>query len=198
MMAAERIAEILRRTNETDIRLRLNLDGAGQHHIASGVPFLDHMLSHVALHGLFDLELSCQGDTQVDDHHSVEDIGIVFGQALQQAVGDKAGLARYGSQLLPMDEALVLVALDLSGRGLLVYEVNLPAARVGTFDTELVPEFLRALAHNAGLTLHVRLLAGQNTHHIIEAIFKGLGRALGQAVARDPRRAAIPSTKGTL
>ncbi len=197
-MAAERIAEILRRTNETDIRLHLNLDGAGQHHIASGVPFLDHMLSHVALHGLFDLELSCQGDTQVDDHHSVEDIGIVFGQALQQAVGDKAGLARYGSQLLPMDEALVLVALDLSGRGLLVYEVNLPAARVGTFDTELVPEFLRALAHNAGLTLHVRLLAGQNTHHIIEAIFKGLGRALGQAVARDPRRAAIPSTKGTL
>ncbi len=195
-MAAERMAEIVRRTNETDIRLRLNLDGAGRHQIASGVPFLDHMLGHVALHGLLDLELTCQGDTLVDDHHTVEDIGIVLGQALQEALGDKAGLARYGSQLLPMDEALALVAVDLSGRGLLVYEVNLPAAKVGSFDTELVPEFLRALAHNAGLTLHVRLLAGQNTHHIIEAIF--MGRALGQAVARDPRRAAIPSTKGML
>lgn len=197
-MAAERIAEIVRRTNETDIRLRLNLDGAGKHQIASGVPFLDHMLGHVALHGLFDLELTCRGDTQVDDHHTVEDIGIALGQALKEALGDKAGLARYGSQLLPMDEALALVAVDLSGRGILVYEASLPAAKVGTFDTELVPEFLRALAHNAGLTLHVRLLAGHNTHHIIEAIFKGLGRALGQAVARDPRRAAIPSTKGTL
>ena len=197
-MAAERIVEISRKTNETDIRLRLNLDGAGSYQLASGVPFLDHMLSHVAVHGLFDLELSCRGDTQVDDHHSVEDIGIVLGQALKQALGDKAGLARYGSQLLPMDEALALVAVDLSGRSLLVYDVELPAANVGAFATELVPEFLRALAHNAGLTLHVQLLHGQNTHHIIEAIFKGLGRALGQAVARDPRRAAIPSTKGAL
>jgi imidazoleglycerol-phosphate dehydratase len=156
------------------------------------------MLEHVAVHGSFDLQVRCKGDTQVDDHHSVEDVGIVLGQAFREALGDKVGIARYGSQLLPMDEALVLVALDFSGRALLVYDVTLPAPRVGAFDTELVPEFLRALAHNAGLTLHVKLVHGSNTHHIIEAIFKGLGRALGQAVALDPRRASIPSTKGVL
>jgi imidazoleglycerol-phosphate dehydratase len=156
------------------------------------------MLSHVAVHGLFDLEVTCRGDTIIDDHHSVEDIGIVLGQAFRQALGDKLGIVRYGSQLMPMDEALVLVALDFSGRALLVYDVPVPAQQLGAFDTELVVEFLRALAHNAGLTLHVKLLHGSNAHHIIEAIFKGLGRALGQAVARDPRRAAIPSTKGVL
>jgi imidazoleglycerol-phosphate dehydratase len=197
-MSEHRVGIIARKTRETDIQLRLDLDGVGRWQIASGVPFLDHMLSHVAAHGSFDLELSCSGDTQIDDHHSVEDIGIAMGQALAAAVGDKRGIARYGQQLLPMDEALVLVALDLSGRGYLAYDVALPSPRVGDFDTELVPEFLRALAHNAGLTLHVKLEHGHNTHHIIEAAFKGLGRALGQAVAFDPRRSGIPSTKGVL
>ena len=197
-MAIERIAELARTTRETDIRLRLVLDGSGSWQVATGVPFLDHMLSHVAVHGLFDLEVTCRGDTIIDDHHSVEDIGIVLGQAFRQALGDKLGIVRYGSQLMPMDEALVLVALDFSGRALLVYDVPVPAQQVGAFDTELVVEFLRALAHNAGLTLHVRLLHGSNAHHVVEAIFKGLGRALGQAVARDPRRTAIPSTKGVL
>ncbi len=197
-MDLARICSLSRVTRETDIALTLDLDGSGAWQIASGVPFFDHMLSHVAAQSLFDLELTCQGDTQVDGHHSVEDIGILLGQALRQALGDKAGIARYGSALLPMDEALVLVALDFSGRGLLVYEAPLPAAQVGAFDTELAVEFLRALAHNAGLTLHVRLLAGANTHHILEAIFKGLGRALRQAVERDPRRTGVPSTKGVL
>jgi imidazoleglycerol-phosphate dehydratase len=178
--------------------LGLDLEGSGSAQIDTGVPFLDHMLRQVAVHGRFDLEVHCQGDTAVDDHHSVEDVGIVLGQALKEALGDKAGIARYGSQMIPMDEALVLVALDFSGRPLLVYDVDLPAPMVGRFDTELVPEFLRALAHNAGLTLHVRLMSGTNTHHIIEAIFKALGRALGQAVARDARSSSIPSTKGVL
>jgi imidazoleglycerol-phosphate dehydratase len=197
-MANERITRLTRTTSETDIALTLNLDGTGQRNIASGVPFLDHMLDHVAVHGLLDLELSCRGDTQIDDHHSVEDIGIVLGQALAQAIGDKRGLTRYGSQWMPMDEALVLVALDFSGRGLLVYDVPMTTQKVGQFDTALVPEFLRALAHNAGITLHVTLQHGENAHHFIEAIFKGLGRALGQALARDPRRADVPSTKGVL
>jgi imidazoleglycerol-phosphate dehydratase len=197
-MANERVVRLTRTTSETDITLTLNLDGTGQRNIASGVPFLDHMLNHVAVHGLLDLELSCRGDTQIDDHHSVEDIGIVFGQALAQAIGDKRGLTRYGCQWMPMDEALVLVALDFSGRGLLVYDVPMATQKVGQFDTALVPEFLRALAHNAGITLHVKLQHGENAHHIIEAVFKGLGRALGQALARDPRRADVPSTKGVL
>lgn len=197
-MDAQRSCALRRTTRETDIALTLNLDGSGQGTIESGVPFLDHMLNHVAMHGLFDLALTCRGDTEIDDHHSVEDIGIVLGQALAQALGDKAGIARYGSQLMPMDETLVLVALDFSGRGLLVYDVEMPTSTVGRFDTELALEFLRALAHNAGLTLHVKLLHGANSHHILEAIFKGLGRALGQAVARDPRRSGVPSTKGVL
>ena len=197
-MPSERIVEIQRKTAETDIALRLNLDGSGQRELDTGVPFLDHMLSHVAVHGLFDLALTCQGDTQVDDHHSVEDVGIALGLALSKALADKSGLVRYGSQIMPMDEALVLVALDFSGRSLLVFDVEISKPKVGCFDTELVPEFLRALAHNAGLTLHVKLIHGTNTHHIIEAVFKGLGRALGQAVGRDPRRTGVPSTKGVL
>ena len=194
----QRIAHVHRQTNETDVTVSLNLDGQGRWECETGVPFFDHMLSHVAAHGLLDLAVRATGDIHVDDHHTVEDVGIVLGQALAQAIGDKRGIARYGSQLMPMDEALALVALDFSGRGLLVYDVALPAAKVGTFDTELAAEFLRALVHNAGLTLHVRLLHGQNTHHILEAIFKGLGRALGQAVALDPRRSDVPSTKGAL
>jgi len=197
-MATERVCEISRVTAETEVRLRLNLDGPGEHRIDTGVPFLDHMLTHVAVHTPLDLELTCKGDTQIDAHHSVEDVGIVLGQALRQALGDKAGIARYGDRVLPMDETLVLVALDFSGRPLLVYDVAIPAATVGTFDTELVAEFLRAMATHAGLTLHVRLLASGNSHHIIEAIFKALGRALGEAVSLDPRRAGVPSTKGVL
>lgn len=197
-MERERSVTVRRTTRETDISLTLNVDGTGRYNIQSGVPFFDHMLSHVAAHALFDLDLTCRGDTEVDDHHTVEDIGIALGQALAQAVGDKAGIVRYGSILLPMDEALVLVALDLSGRGLLVYDVSLNAPQVGRFDTELVPEFLRAFAHHAGITLHIKSLHGTNTHHLIEAIFKGLGRALYQAVALDPRRRGIPSTKGVL
>jgi len=197
-MAVERRAEITRRTGETDIHLVLNLDGRGDRCIETGVPFFDHMLSHVAVHGLLDVQLTCRGDLEVDAHHTVEDVGIAFGQAMRQALGDKAGLVRYGSATVPMDEALALVALDLSGRGLLIYEATLPAPQVGTFDTELVEEFLRALAHNGGITLHVKVLGGTNTHHIIEAMFKALGRALAQAVTIDPRRADVPSTKGVL
>jgi imidazoleglycerol-phosphate dehydratase len=156
------------------------------------------MLSHVAVHGLFDLQVSCQGDTEVDDHHSVEDVGIVLGQAFQQALGEKRGIRRYGQWLMPMDESLVMVAADFSGRPYLVYDVALASARVGAFDTELVREFLQALAQHAGLTLHVTLVHGGNTHHVIEAVFKGLGRALGQAAEIDSRRGDVPSTKGTL
>jgi imidazoleglycerol-phosphate dehydratase len=193
-----RQARIHRQTKETEIELILNLDGQGEHEVDTSVPFLDHMLTHVAVHGLFDLAVKARGDTGVDDHHTVEDVGIALGQALREALGDKAGLTRYGSQMMPMDEALALVAVDISGRGLLVFGVELPQAKVGRFDTELVEEFLRALAHNAGLTLHVRVLDGRNTHHIIEAIFKGLGRALRRAVEVDARRVGVPSTKGVL
>ncbi|MFO7918324.1 MAG: imidazoleglycerol-phosphate dehydratase HisB [Anaerolineae bacterium] len=197
-MAAERTCNIQRKTCETDIHLTLNLDGEGGWKLNTGVPFLDHMLSHVAKHALFDLTVTCEGDVEVDAHHSVEDVGIVLGQALAEALGDKAGISRYGHQILPMDEALVLVALDFSGRSLLVYDAPLPSPRVGDFDTELAPEFLQALARHAGLTLHVKLFHGENTHHIIEAIFKGLGRALRQAVRVDPGRGDVPSTKGVL
>jgi imidazoleglycerol-phosphate dehydratase len=204
-----RTAQIARKTGETDIKLDLNLDGTGQWEIDTGVGFFDHMLSHIAAHGMFDLHLRAQGDLYVDAHHTVEDVGIVLGLALRQALGDRRGIVRYGQSLLPMDEALALVALDFSNRGLYVGDLSLAVQHVGRFDAELVPEFLRALAHNAGMTLHVRLLDDcvlssqvsrpQNAHHQIEAVFKGLGRALRQAVAIDERRAdAVPSTKGVL
>ncbi|MGI6368173.1 MAG: imidazoleglycerol-phosphate dehydratase HisB [Anaerolineae bacterium] len=197
-MPNERTASIERQTAETRVAVELTLDGSGVRRCNSGVPFLDHMLGHVAAHGLFDLGVTAQGDTEIDDHHTVEDVGIVLGQAFASALGDRRGITRYGSSTLPMDEALVLVALDFSRRPLLVYDASIPSERVGSFDTELVPEFLRALANHAGLTLHVKVLYGSNSHHIIEAIFKGLGRALRQAVSIDPRQTGIPSTKGTL
>lgn len=194
-----RSTTLVRRTNETQIELTLALDGHGRAAIETGVGFFDHMLHHVAAHGLFDLTVAANGDYHIDDHHTVEDVGIVLGKAFSEALGDKAGIRRYGHAVVPMDEALALVACDFSGRGLLVFDGTLPATKVGMFDTELVPEFLRALAANAGLTLHVQVLAGHNTHHIIEGIFKALGQALRAAVAIDERRVGeVPSTKGLL
>lgn len=194
-----REASIQRTTKETDISLFLNLDGSGQSEIATGVGFLDHMLTLFARHGRFDLKVSCKGDTYVDDHHSVEDIGIVLGQAFAQALGDKRGITRYGSMLLPMDEALILCATDISGRACLRNQVSLPTQKVGTFDTELVQEFLLGFTRKAELSLHFQMLAGENTHHIIEAMFKAMGRALGAAVKIDEAyRDEIPSTKGVL
>ena len=194
-----RTARIERKTGETEITLHLDLDGSGRWEIETGVGFFDHMLSHIAAHGLNDLTVHARGDLHVDAHHTVEDVGIALGQALRQALGDKRGIARYGQSLLPMDETLALVALDFSNRGLFVGDLPFAAQRVGDFDTELACEFLRALAHNAGMTLHARLICGENTHHQIEAVFKALGRALRQAVAPDARRAgAVPSTKGVL
>ena len=194
-----RKAEIKRKTAETDIVLTLDLDGTGKSDIDSGVGFLDHMLTLFAKHGRFDLQLSCKGDTQVDDHHSVEDIGICLGEAFAKALGDKAGIRRYGSMLLPMDEALVLSSLDISGRAHLSYTASIRARKVGTFDTELAEEFWEAFARSAKITLHVRQLAGRNAHHIIEGMFKSVARALREAVSIDPALAGeIPSTKGVL
>ena len=194
-----RKAEICRKTGETDIRISLTLEGTGSSRVDTGVGFLDHMLTLFARHGRFDLEVSCRGDTRVDDHHSVEDIGICLGKALEQALGDKKGIIRYGSTLLPMDESLILSAADLSGRGMLVYDLHIPTEKVGTFDTQLTEEFFRAFAHNAGMTLHLRQLAGTNSHHIIEGAFKSTARSLRTAAAVDPACAdEIPSTKGVL
>ena len=194
-----RNAAITRKTAETDITLALNLDGTGEVSVSTGVGFLDHMLTLFARHGRFDLILSCRGDTYVDDHHTTEDVGIALGSAFAEAVGEKRGVNRYGSMLLPMDEALVLTAVDLSGRSLLRFGLTLPAQKVGSFDTELVEEFFLGFTRAAGVTLHLRQLDGTNTHHIIEAAFKGFGRALRQAVSVDPDAAGeIPSTKGVL
>lgn len=194
-----RTAEIARKTMETDIALRLNLDGCGGSTIDTGCGFLNHMLTLFAKHGRFDLTVKCIGDTDVDDHHSVEDIGIALGQAFAIALGDKRGCVRYGSMMLPMDEALILSAVDLSGRGFLAYEAELPTEKVGSFDCELAEEFWIAFARNANCTLHIRQLAGKNSHHIIEGMFKSVARSLKQAVAIDPDTAnEIPSTKGVL
>ncbi len=194
-----RVATIARKTAETDIHLTLNLDGQGSSDIQSGCGFLDHMLTLFAKHGGFDLTLTCKGDTYVDDHHTVEDIGICLGQALTEALGDKRGICRYGYFILPMDEALILTALDLSGRTTLCCELELPAQKVGSFDTELVEEFFAALSRSGALTLHIRQMAGKNTHHIIEGTFKSFARSLKAAVAIDEKNAdKIPSTKGSL
>lgn len=194
----DRRSEANRQTQETTINIRLNLDGSGQHKVSTGVPFLDHMLVQLAVHGMMDLAVLAQGDVHIDDHHTVEDVGIVLGQALRQALGERKGLNRYGAATIPMDEALVMVAVDLSGRSYLTYDVTFPQAMIGHFDTQLVEEFLRALASNAGITLHVRLLTGRNAHHIAEAVFKALGRAFYDAVGLDLRRLGVPSSKGTL
>ena len=194
-----REAEIRRETGETEITLQLNLDGNGSSRIDTGVGFLNHMLTLLAAHGRFDLTVVCRGDTEVDDHHSVEDIGIALGQAFDRALGEKRGIARYGSTILPMDESLILSAVDFSGRGLLVYDLQIPTEKVGTFDTELTEEFFQAFARNARCTLHLRRLAGANSHHIIEGAFKSVARSLRAAVAEDPALAgAVPSTKGVL
>ncbi len=195
----ERKAEIIRKTAETDIRLALDLDGSGKSSIDSGVGFLDHMLTLFAKHGRFDLEVSCKGDTQVDDHHSVEDIGICLGEAFLKALGDKAGIRRYGDCILPMDEALILTAVDISGRAHLSYEAKMRAKKVGTFDVELAEEFWTAFARAAKLALHIKQLDGRNAHHIIEGQFKSAARSLRTAVSIDPELAGeIPSTKGLL
>ncbi len=194
-----RTAKIDRQTSETDVHVAVNLDGSGQYELSTAVPFLDHMLSHVAMHGLLDLTVRAQGDIEVDDHHTVEDIGICLGQVLKEALGDKRGIVRYAHHVLPMDEALVLVAVDISGRGMLVYDVAFPQPVIGQFHVELIKEFLQALAVNGGLCLHVKLLYGGNAHHIAEAVFKALGRCLGAAVQIDPRKAGmVPSTKGSI
>ena len=194
-----RLAEIYRATAETDIKLCLNLDGTGKSTIDSGCGFLDHMLTLFAKHGRFDLTLACKGDTQVDDHHTVEDIGIALGQAFKNALGDKKGICRYGDKILPMDESLILSAVDLSGRGYLGYDLDIPTEKVGTFDTELVEEFWLGFIRNAECTLHICQLAGTNSHHIIEGTFKSVARSLREAVAIDPAAAEeIPSTKGVL
>ncbi|MCR3922249.1 MAG: imidazoleglycerol-phosphate dehydratase HisB [Firmicutes bacterium] len=187
-----------RTTKETDIALTLQLDGSGQIDIDCGVPFLEHMLTLFARHGFFDLTIKATGDLPVDAHHLVEDVGLVLGEAVSEALGDKVGIKRYGSIILPMDEALVAVAIDCSGRPYLGFDLPLAAARLGTFETELVEEFLRAFSNRAQCTLHAKLLAGRNTHHIIEALFKGLGRALDEATSYDVRVQGVPSTKGLL
>lgn len=195
---SQRTAEIVRTTRETDIRLTLNVDGTGVSQVATGVGFLDHMLELFARHGLFDLTVTCKGDTHIDDHHTTEDIGICLGQALDRALGDKAGISRYGHCVLPMDESLVTTAVDLGGRAFWVWNAPMPTAKIGTFDSELVADFWQAVATQARMNLHVLLHYGRNSHHISEAIFKGLARSMRDATEIDPRRIGVASTKGVI
>ncbi len=194
----ERAAQIERQTAETRVSLRLGLDGTGRAEVSTGVGFLDHMLTHVAVHGLFDLTVEARGDLHVDAHHTVEDVGICLGRALSEALGDRAGLVRFGEACVPMDEALAQVVVDVSGRAHLSYDDAIPPGKVGDIDTELFREFFEGLARSAGITLHVRVLAGRNSHHKVEAVFKAFGRALDAATRQDPRRSGVPSTKGSL
>jgi len=196
--ALTRVGVVERDTKETQIRLRLDLDGQGRGAIQTGIGFFDHMLELFARHGLFDLDVSASGDLHTGAHHTVEDVGICLGIALEQALGTKAGIVRYGSSLLPMDETLIQAALDLSGRPLLAWDVGLPPVAIGTFDALLAVEFFQALANNGRLTLHVRMLAGSNPHHIVEGVFKAVARALDVATGADPRSPGVPSTKGLL
>jgi imidazoleglycerol-phosphate dehydratase len=195
---SHRTAEVVRKTKETDIRLVLDLDGQGRAEVATGVGFLDHMLELFARHSLMDLTVSCKGDLHVDDHHTTEDVGICLGQAIDQALGTRAGIRRYGHAVLPMDEALVTCAVDLGGRSFWVWEAAIPAHKIGSFDSELVADFWHAVSDQGRMNLHVLLHHGRNSHHISEAIFKGVARALRAAVEPDPRSADIPSTKGML
>jgi len=191
-----RTATIKRETRETRLQVDLQLEGKGKADVTTGIGFFDHMLEQLAYHGGFDIKVACTGDLHVDGHHTVEDVGIALGKAFREALGDCAGIARYGHAIIPMDEALVLCAVDVSGRGMCEASLPIPVEKVGSFDTELVAEFLRAFAVNAGITLHVRMLAGVNGHHIIEAAFKALARATSMAVGVNDRRAGVPSTKG--
>lgn len=194
-----RTAEIRRKTAETDIQLDLNIDGSGKSEISTGVAFLDHMLTLFSRHGRFDLNLVCKGDVNVDDHHSVEDIGICLGKAFAEAAGDMRGIKRYGSMILPMDETLILCAVDISGRSYLNFSLDIPTEKVGTFDTELAEEFFQAFVRNFPITLHIKQLEGKNSHHIIEGTFKAFGRAMKNAIEKDIKYAdEIPSTKGVL
>ncbi len=187
-----------RKTKETEIRVELSVDGQGNAELATGVPFLDHMLTLFAVHGFFDLLVRARGDLEIDGHHTVEDLGICLGIALGQALGDRKGITRYGHAVVPMDEACAAVTLDLSNRPFLVYDVPPLPSRVGEFETELVPEFFRAFSHHGGVTLHIKALRGSNTHHILEAVFKAWGRALDDATRLEPRRLTVPSSKGSL
>lgn len=199
MAETKRVAELTRTTKETDIALSLNIDGTGVSSIDTGVPFFDHMLEAFGRHGLFDLTIKAKGDLEVDAHHTVEDVGIVLGQAFAEAMGEKRGIARFGSQMLPMDETLVLAALDISGRGQLHWDVEVPLCLLGSFDSSLAKEFFIAFATNAGVTLHVRMLTGENAHHVVEACFKAVGRAMRAALELDARVGSeLPSTKGLL
>lgn len=194
----DRTASIKRNTKETDICLSLNLDGQGTADLNTGIPFLDHMVEQIARHGLIDLSINASGDLEIDAHHTVEDIGICFGEALRDAVGDKAGIVRYGHAYVPLDEALSRVVLDLSGRPGLEYHVDFPKETVGGFDIELFKEFFQAVSNHGRITLHIDAIRGDNNHHIIETVFKAFGRALRMAVESDPRQSGIPSTKGAL
>jgi len=193
-----RVAEVHRKTKETDVRLYFNLDGGGRSQISTGLPFLDHMLDLFSRHGLFDLEVACKGDLEIDDHHSVEDIAITLGHSLSQALGDKTGITRYGEAVVPMDEALCRSVIDLSGRFYLVYEVQTRRQKIGNFSVELAEHFWRSFAETARFNLHIDCLRGRNTHHILEGTFKATARALRQAVGRDPRITGVLSTKGAL
>ncbi len=198
-MGKGRSAEVARTTRETDIRVSLGLDGSGRCSCSTGIPFMDHMLELFAKHGCFDLEVSAKGDIQVDYHHTMEDLGLVLGDAIARALGDKRGIRRYGSFLLPMDESLALIALDLSGRPFLVYDLVPPAAMVKDIDSALFREFFRALCVKGGINMHIQLLKGEEVHHVFEAVFKGFARALSEAVSEDPRmKGQLPSTKGSL
>ncbi len=194
----QRSASIERKTKETDIKLSLDLDGTGKTELASGIPFFDHMLEQIGRHGLIDLSIDASGDLEIDAHHTVEDIGICLGESLRDALGDKAGIVRYGHAYVPLDEALSRVVLDLSGRPGLEYHVDFPKERVGDFDVDLFKEFFQAVCNHARITLHIDCIRGVNNHHIIETVFKAFGRALRMAVEADPRQSGIPSTKGAL
>ena len=194
----ERKAEVKRKTKETDINIYLKLDGRGDYKINTTVPFLDHMLSQIAKHGFFDLEISAKGDTEVDYHHTVEDVGIALGEAFKKALGEKEGIRRYGHAVIPLNEALSMVSVDISGRPYIVYNVKMPKEKVGEFDVELTEEFFRAFANSSGMSLHINVMYGNNLHHIIESIFKAAARALDEATSIDERVKGIPSTKGKL